>query len=56
MFNQIVTNIRSSKISEETERLDKLTTMIKIESGSKLIREIRSILKENWDAYSKLIT
>jgi glutamine synthetase adenylyltransferase len=56
MFNQIATNIRSSKISEETERLDKLTTMIKIESGSELIREIRSILKENWDAYSKLIT
>ena len=56
MFNQIATNSRSSKISEETERLDKLTTMIKIESGSKLIREIRSILKENRDAYSKLIT
>ena len=56
MFNQIATNSRSSKISEETERLEKLTTMIKIESGSELLKKIRSILKENRDAYSKLIT
>ena len=55
IFNQIATNSRSSKISEETERLDKLSTMIKIESGTELIRKIRSILKENRDAYSKLI-
>ena len=55
MFNQIATNSRASKVSEETERLDRLAFMLKYKNGHELLRKIRMVLKENSDAFNKLI-
>jgi glutamate-ammonia-ligase adenylyltransferase len=56
IFNQIAANSRTSKISEETERLNKLAFLLKIKNGLELKKKISSVLKYNRDAYNKLIT
>ncbi|MBT8380306.1 MAG: hypothetical protein KJN64_13860 [Ignavibacteria bacterium] len=56
MFNQIATNSRTSKISEETERLDKLAFLLKIKDGFELKKKFGLVLKENRNAYSKIFS
>jgi len=51
MFNQIAENSRSSKISEEAGRLDKLAVMLNYKSGELLLKKFRTVFKENRDAY-----
>ena len=55
MFNQIATNSRSSRISEETGRIEKLAFLLKIKYGLELRKKITSVLKDNRDAYNRLI-
>ena len=56
MFNQIATNSRSSRISEESGRLEKLAFLLKIRTGSELKKKISSVLKENRAAYTSFIS
>ncbi len=55
MFNQIAENSRSSKISQEAERLDKLAVMLNYKSGELLLKKIRAVLKESRDAYYSIV-
>jgi glutamate-ammonia-ligase adenylyltransferase len=55
ILNQIVTGSISSKISEETGRLEKLAFLLKIKSGSELKKKLTSVFKDNRDAFNRFI-
>jgi len=55
IFNQIVFNVSSSKLSLDENRLDKLSHLITTKTGEELKTKLNSVLKFNRESYTKLM-
>lgn len=55
IFNQVVFNVSSSKLSLDENRLDKLSHLITTKTGEELKLKLNSVLQFNRESFTKLI-